>query len=707
MNSFNQQPNPFAQQPQQYQTYQQSNPFAQQPQQPQPPLKKNGGCTRGCLSFLLVVILIIGVIVGIVLGIMSYTKNKEKEALKQELNQSVPHWDMQPEVDAYLESIQNEESDIPGWTKGDKIAKGLSPEIGSDSDSDGLTDLEEITVYSTDPLNPSTSGDGILDSLKVTNDLDPHAKYDSKDVAGTVMSMYPTITLENVEDNPLAFVSDVEGYTYQGTPVSKAYSINRYDGKITIDFSSYIAGSDYFIFRRDDAVGSTYQILKDKDGIVTFDTDGQACTVGCVPLPRSSFNSSAISDTIASDGTWVIVFPLSSLYGKMQVLVVEEDLFGIKSDKSQEMLQYFSQVDSDFANQLEIVHECVSPPVFMGVSWLCNLVKSDALVDMAFSQQPFDDTAENRSLFKEILSCFVMVSQMNPSEWLDSYLDQMETDDNSDQVDKRPSKYVTSFDFSRDVLPFRNLSTYISPGGNCAGFALLTSEVFLGTYPNASDTFVSSMNETSYSYDISQNSECDTFFDKGLSDYKSKSYWTDTYPDGLLDPASISESDKEFLDFLGYKWAYWNDNESSLRFFNSEVPWTKFESILEYLETHDEVLVLGMGSGGFAHAINIYGAEQDPDDPNVWYLLVYDNNFPDNYFKEYRMDNRVKIVKKTPWFGEPYFEWEYRPFRDIDPDFGYSSYFQYSFSSIRETVATAAQIHMFVVTNTECTVLAN
>ena len=219
-----------------------------QPQQPQPPHKKNGGCAKGCLSFLLVVILIIGVIVGVVLGVMSYTKNKEKEALKQELNQSIPHWDMQPEVDAYLESIKEEESDIPGWTKGDKIAKGLSPEFGSDSDGDGLTDFEEITVYSTDPLNPSTAEDGISDGLKIINDLDPHTKYNPKDVAGTVMSMYPSITLENVEDNPLAFVSDVAGYTYQGTPVSKAYSINRYDGKITIDFSSFITGSDYFIF---------------------------------------------------------------------------------------------------------------------------------------------------------------------------------------------------------------------------------------------------------------------------------------------------------------------------------------------------------------------------------------------------------------------------------------------------------------------------
>lgn len=725
MDNFNQQPNPLAQQPVQYSQpqaysqsfqYQQSQPYQQpaQPQQPQPPHKKNGGCAKGCLSFLLVVILIIGVIVGVVLGVMSYTKNKEKEALKQELNQSVPHWDMQPEVDAYLESIKEEESDIPGWTKGDKIAKGLSPEFGSDSDGDGLTDFEEITVYSTDPLNPSTAEDGISDGLKIINDLDPHTKYNPKDVAGTVMSMYPSITLENVEDNPLAFVSDVAGYTYQGTPVRKAYSINRYDGKITIDFSSFITGSDYFIFRRDDTAGSTYQILEDNAGVVTFDTQGQSCTVGCVPLPRAKFNSSKISDTLTSDGTWVIVYPITGLYGKMQVHVVEEDLFGLKPDRSQEMLEYFSYADSRVATQVEITHDRVSPAVFMGISWLCNLVKSDALVDMALSQEPFENTEQNRSLFKEILSYFVMVSEMDPSGWMKLYLDQYkpkeDPDSDPDQEEKpeeKPSEYITTFDFSRDVLPFSNLTTYVSPGGNCAGFALITAETFLGNYPEPATSYYSSTDEITYSYDISQNPECDTFFNKGLNDFKNKTYWKDTYPDGLLDPTSISKDDKAFLDFLGYKWAYWNEVDSNIRWYNSEVPWSKFETVLEYLRTHNEVLVLGMGSGGSAHAINIYGAEQDPDDPNVWYLLVYDNNFPDNYFKEYRMDNRVKIVKKTPWFGEPYFEFDYRPFKDIDPDFGYSSHIFWGFSSLPAGVATAGQIHMFVVTNTEGTVLAN
>jgi hypothetical protein len=42
-----------------------------------------------------------------------------------------------------------------------------------DSDSDGLSDADEINIYSTDPLNADTDGDGAVDGLEVAYGSDP------------------------------------------------------------------------------------------------------------------------------------------------------------------------------------------------------------------------------------------------------------------------------------------------------------------------------------------------------------------------------------------------------------------------------------------------------------------------------------------------------------------------------------------------------
>ena len=45
-------------------------------------------------------------------------------------------------------------------------------DLSADSDGDGLTDFYEINVSHTDPNNPDTDGDGVIDSLDAAP-LDP------------------------------------------------------------------------------------------------------------------------------------------------------------------------------------------------------------------------------------------------------------------------------------------------------------------------------------------------------------------------------------------------------------------------------------------------------------------------------------------------------------------------------------------------------
>jgi hypothetical protein len=50
------------------------------------------------------------------------------------------------------------------------------PPAGLDSDSDGLTDIEETTIYGTNPHNPDTMNDGYLDGNQVAHLYDPAQK---------------------------------------------------------------------------------------------------------------------------------------------------------------------------------------------------------------------------------------------------------------------------------------------------------------------------------------------------------------------------------------------------------------------------------------------------------------------------------------------------------------------------------------------------
>jgi len=52
----------------------------------------------------------------------------------------------------------------------------LPPNTGVDSDSDGLTDVEETTIYGTNPLNADTDGDTFNDGNEVAHLYDPNKK---------------------------------------------------------------------------------------------------------------------------------------------------------------------------------------------------------------------------------------------------------------------------------------------------------------------------------------------------------------------------------------------------------------------------------------------------------------------------------------------------------------------------------------------------
>lgn len=179
-------------------------------------------------------------------------------------------------------------------------------------------------------------------------------------------------------------------------------------------------------------------------------------------------------------------------------------------------------------------------------------------------------------------------------------------------------------------------------------------------------------------------------FDRYLYDCKYESYWRDTYGTqeilaqygaesiAELPREAYSPEDAAFLDFLGYKYAEYNaTNLNNWRSPGREMRWSEFEKMISYFENNNKPLYITIGSCFSSHSVLAYGVEPDPVDPDVWYILVYDNNFPGGKIcyggNWYSSDNRIKVTKERTWYGGECAEWCYYPLPTVLGDYLYQS----------------------------------
>lgn len=108
------------------------------------------------------------------------------------------------------------DTDGDGLSNAEEIAAGTYP-YTEDSDDDGLTDYEEIYTYKTDPLEPDTDGDGVLDGVETRVELDPlnPATHGTPDAEYQVKMVYSAddsiFDYFNSEDSPYRMSVEVEG----------------------------------------------------------------------------------------------------------------------------------------------------------------------------------------------------------------------------------------------------------------------------------------------------------------------------------------------------------------------------------------------------------------------------------------------------------------------------------------------------------------
>lgn len=454
---------------------------------------------RGCLWAVLKTLLLVLVIVLLVVGGLKLRSYLEIKSLQKEFKETVPQMDISNQVTDYIETLDQFPSDISGMSMKDKIDSEYEPFESSDTDGDGLTDREELEVYDTDSLNPSTAGDGISDGLKVSNGIYPLETFSPEDVVGSYAQMYPEVSFNDVAQADGVILEEIEGYTFGGTVSSHVYAVSNYTGQVTIDYSQYITDEDYFIFKKDDSIIASYELLDDKNGIVTVKSSDTGFVVGFVPLPKTKFNALVVGDAPASSSAWFVAYPFTILSGKMQIHVIEQDFLGSKEDRSKEMLEYFTQTESSLVDDVEVQHDRLDPIAFAFISPLLEMFHQRTFTDVVYEQLGDVDenlnTAEAKGVLQTILNMFILVSKIEPDDWesmtlsKDLVQDEDDYDDSAEIINQDQSGVITSFDISKDILPFANLATFISPGGNCSGISLITAQVFKETYPSFSNIF--------------------------------------------------------------------------------------------------------------------------------------------------------------------------------------------------------------------------
>lgn len=195
------------------------------------------------------VIFIIGFIfiISIALHIMKTYENKK--AIKELQDMGLYTGVNVKDEKEYKKWLKTEPSDIKGMTQYDKLKMGLNNHDGSDTDEDGLTDKEEIEIYGSDPLKPSTSGDLYLDSYKIEHNLDINTYYEYKDDINFDYNECQEIELIPSQISDFNTVAqDITGTeNITGFQIFKEYYVYNYSNKITIDLKNVLDENDLSI----------------------------------------------------------------------------------------------------------------------------------------------------------------------------------------------------------------------------------------------------------------------------------------------------------------------------------------------------------------------------------------------------------------------------------------------------------------------------
>ncbi len=173
--------------------------------------------------------------------------------------------------DIVVDTIYLVDTDGDGYTDGEEIDSGTNPadaneypgsaEISKDTDGDGLSDVDEETIYGTDPSLSDTDGDGYPDLLEVTNPEGATDPLDPNDYPTPIMEGEETAT-DAADDGIALHIANGDTEIVIGTDGANYHlDIDDINSDVSCLFLIYTVGSDEYEMLISVGETATYQSL--------------------------------------------------------------------------------------------------------------------------------------------------------------------------------------------------------------------------------------------------------------------------------------------------------------------------------------------------------------------------------------------------------------------------------------------------------------
>lgn len=532
--------------------------------------------------------------------------------------------------DEYTETLKEVTSDIEGMSQYDKLQMGLDYRDGSDTDHDGLTDKEEIEVYGSDPLSSSTAGDLYSDGYKVSNGMNVSQKYEYTGDRKFSNNECDEVELEALSSND--FNATVEDYTYRYeldnwgiSKIYKGYYLYNFSGKMTINISEILSSND--ITSKDisvwvyDGAFLTYGMsdleavkYTENDNIITINYDFEYDHSYYVYITERKSLINSLINTNKTANTQIstssnIQYLITDNFNSFTVYYPE-----LTNEEVEEQL--IRAIDNKFPDaniSYKASTEQKIQSMYKGYSSIIPFAETD--YDITYTIDKFSDIFPviPRIIFSYQLRNFDSTIAINAGA---------DGTGDAQTIKHVYNNYHTDFDPYEDELPFQNFSSKYT-AGNCAGISYLTCAL----YNNGS--IASSGSYDGIEWDISRDENNATLVDRGLSDYKDKSFvdkkgGKDEY---LNDGLTVGE--KEFVNMIGAFWKQTNDafDLNAYRIENKNgLSWDVCQHMMDRLDQGKIITASLLFTDETGHEIVLYDYYWITDDELVF--RVYDSNIP-------------------------------------------------------------------------------
>ena len=624
------------------------------------------------LKFLIIVFIIIAGIKIINIVKDAYNKKKFDEAVANNLL-------VLPSEEIHLtEEELNQDTNSDGISNRDKINLGLDI-LSDDTDEDGLTDYDEINVYHSDPTKYSTSGDIYSDYYKVQKGYDINKNYGN---SATIATENKDITLI-VDD-----AKDVEAYykEYKGSIPSEynlamiPFRIYSFTGQVEVKIEnpSYYEVISYDNFNKKSQTikhqtvenGITFYVENDNPILIVYKNNVLDKLGGMI--------NSKINITNKKDSEYIVLAsPILTAIFDYPVYVLPINNFKVKNSNN---IILEKRINTKTNNAFKVVVGYINSFAAKLLDWVFGTI-----------QKIFDSINANGDV--PFVRTFLAYKHLHSSTGLEYFLLNLnkENEVNEEEKYEFETKYDykegdyyadSGFSVTKNAFNFANLTTAVSSGGVCMGFAHVTANMYNGgNLPKIVNN----------QYNLSKD-DYNTIWNKQLYSYIATSdlaTYADEIPENepLLNSAKMPEPDAEVVKTIEYYFITINDkvrwkkvgwalNEAGER--QTHIKSQTIDNLVSKFRNGEIVSTLLLGEG--QHAINVYKIVEDQDDEDILYLKAYDNNFPaDKWWNEARNSKQKydititlkRCYKKTLFGGvKSYYLYDYNPINNEGYHYG-------------------------------------